>query len=468
MRLSKRLTDIANTRIDTAHFRNLTALLLDHTSLLQLLPPLAQSHHPLKAAYLKKSAPKKADMTQDPKTSQDNLPLADNGIAKTAAQSHTGPTGRSRLLLIPLFMLTLFTGAVIGMYFQPPGLKAFFGVTGLEPGAGTQTPIAVAIQQVSAQEQVAVISEGDVVALGRIIPWGDVTSVATPSGAGDARIAEVRVAIGDSVMAGDILAVLDNLPHLQSTVASADAAVAVYAATVDQTRASNRASLAEAQATLQRAQATSTAAQADLSRATSLLERGVTTRADFDNFVAKASQAERDVERALATLSRYETGSETVQADIAVAEASLAAARAELASARQNLERAYVRAPEAGTVLDILVRAGERPPSDGIIALGDTSRMTVEAEVYQTLIGRVTIGDPVTVTAEALDQTLSGVVSAIGLEIGRQSITSDDPASNTDARVVDVIIVLDDASSALARPFTNLEAVVRIDAGRLE
>ena len=69
--------------------------------------------------------------------------------------------------------------------------------------------------------------------------------------------------------------------------------------------------------------------------------------------------------------------------------------------------------------------------------------MTVEAEVYQTLIGRVAIGDPVTVSAEALAQDLTGVVTAIGLEIGRQSITSDDPAANTDARVVDVIVTLD-------------------------
>ncbi|MFT4742963.1 MAG: HlyD family secretion protein, partial [Yoonia sp.] len=69
---------------------------------------------------------------------------------------------------------------------------------------------------------------------------------------------------------------------------------------------------------------------------------------------------------------------------------------------------------------------------------------------------------------DALAQDLSGVVSAIGLEIGRQSITSDDPAANTDARVVDVIVVLDAESSARARAFTNLEAVVRIDAGRAE
>ena len=71
------------------------------------------------------------------------------------------------------------------------------------------------------------ISEGDVVALGRIIPRGDVISVATPSGAGDARIAELRVAVGDVVEAGDILAVLDNLPQLQSAVASAQAALRV-------------------------------------------------------------------------------------------------------------------------------------------------------------------------------------------------------------------------------------------------
>lgn len=396
------------------------------------------------------------------------LPLADTGTTKSDKTLSAKTTGGKRLLLIPLFMATLFTGAVIGMYFQPPGLRAFFNATGLEPGAGTETPIAIAIRQVAAQEQVAVISEGDVVALGRIIPKGDVISVAPPSGAGDARIAEIHVSPGDPVEAGAILAVLDNLGRLQSAVTSAEANLRVKTATLAQTRASNAASLAEAQASLERAQTTAAAAQAELKRSTSLFERGVTTRANFDDIVARASEAARDVERALATLSRYDTGSETVQADIAVAEANLEAARADLASAEQNLDQAFVRAPAQGTVLDINARVGERPPSEGIFDLGDTAQMTVEAEVYQTMIGRVTIGDPVTVSAMALAQDLTGVVSAIGLEIGRQSITSDDPAANTDARVVDVIVTLDAASSAMARSFTNLEAVVRIDAGRAE
>ncbi len=405
-------------------------------------------------------------MTSDLPDTEPALPLKDNGVATSAAQPKPQASGRTRLFVIPLIMLTLFTGAVIGMYFQPPGLRAFFNVTGLQPGAGTDTPIAVAIQQVTAQEHVAVVSAGDVVALGRIIPFGDVTSVATPYGAGDARIAELRVAIGDVVEAGDILAVLDNLPQLQSDVTSAEATLRVRKATLTQTRASNAASLAEAQASLERAKATATAARAELSRMTSLVERGVTTRAQFDQALATATTAEQDVEHALATLSRYYAGSETVQADIAVAEANLDATQAELARARQDLERAYVRAPERGTVLDIMVRAGERPSSDGIIDLGDTSRMTVEAEVYQTMIGRVTIGDPVIVSADALAQDLTGTVSAIGLAIGRQSITSDDPAANTDARVVDVIVLLDASSSDLARRVTNLEVVVRIDAGR--
>jgi HlyD family secretion protein len=396
------------------------------------------------------------------------LPLTDNGIGTSNLAATPKVTSKSRLYLVPLFMLTLFTGAVIGMYFQPPGLRVFFNVTGLEPGAGATTPIAVEIQKVTSQEEIAVLSEGDVVALGRIIPRGDVIQVATPSGAGDARIAEINVREGDRVNAGDVLAVLDNLPQLQSSVASAQANIGVREAILSQTRAAITASRDEARAGLERAEATAAAAQTDLDRTTSLFERGVATRADFNRVVTHANEAGRDVERNLATLSRYETGSETVQADIAVAQANLEAAQTDLARAQQDLERAYVRAPEAGMVLDINARVGERLSNSGIIDLGDTTQMTVEAEVYQTMIGRVAIGDPVIVSAEALDGDLSGVVSAIGLEIGRQSITSSDPAANTDARVVDVIISLDAASSTLAQRFTNLEAVVRIDAGRVE
>lgn len=402
-------------------------------------------------------------MATDQNNADPKLPLVDNGTPAPTQQPHRSP---SRLRLIPLVIASLFTGAVIGMYFQPPALKAFFGVTGLQPGGGTSTPIAIAIQRVQTQQEVAVVSEGDIVALGRIMPLGDVISIAPPFGAGDARIARLDVAVGDIVRKGDTLAVLDNRAQLQSAVDAARATVAIREANLLQTRQSISASLAEAQAALERSQATATEARSDLARITSLLERGVTTRAVFDQTLARATEAERDVTRNLATLSRYDPTSGAVQADIAVAQANLDAARVEVTRNMRNLSQATVVAPSDGTILKINSRVGERPAASGILDLGNTSQMVVEAEVYQTLIGRVSIGDPVLVSADALAAPLSGTVHAIGLEIGRQSITSDDPAANTDARVVDVIIWLDAASTAQAASFTNLETLVRIDAGK--
>ncbi|GFE64389.1 HlyD family efflux transporter periplasmic adaptor subunit [Litoreibacter roseus] len=419
-----------------------------------------------------KSAADEADaqnenITMDDKTTPD-LPLSDPGLGTSKEQTTSKKSGWFKLYRIPLVMVFIFVGAVIGLYFQPPGVQAFFGLTGLQPGGGTDTPIAVAVQQVTTQEEVSVVSEGDVVALGRLIPRGDIVTVAPPFGASDARISEICVAVGDKVARGDTLAVLDNLAQLESDVATAQADVQVRDATLQQTKLNTRASLEEARAALQRAEATAAVTQTELDRTTSLLERGVTTRAVFDDAQARATEAIRDVEKSRATLSRYQASEGVLQADIAVAEANLEAARASLARSQLDLSKAYVRAPSDGTVLDIHVRPGEKPGSDGVLNLGNTNEMTVEVEVYQTLIGRVALGDPVTIFADALASDLLGSVSAIGLEIGRQTVTSDDPAANTDARVVDVIVTLDKASSDIASRFTNLEVVARIDAGRIE
>ena len=396
------------------------------------------------------------------------LPLADTGVREGAAAQPTGAGRLSRwgrrLMVVPLVWLAMATGAVVGLYFQPPGLQFVFARLGLEPGGGTDTPIAVAIQRVQEGAEIAVVSEGDVVALGRILPRGDVSTVATPYGAGDARVSVLSVQAGDRVEAGQVLAVLDNLSFLQGQLDAARASRTVAEATLAQTRAAIRAARDESQAALERAQATERVAADDLARVTSLFERGVASRSVLDAAIARATETARDVERLSATLSRYDSTAQGQQPDIAVAEANLDAAAIRLAQAESDLERAYVRAPIAGTVLNVHVQLGERPGAQGILDLGDTAQMTVEAEVYQTLIGRVAVGDAVTLSAPALGADLTGQVSAIGLEIGRQSITSDDPAANTDARVIDVIVALDAQSSARAERFTNLQVVARIDA----
>jgi HlyD family secretion protein len=57
---------------------------------------------------------------------------------------------------------------------------------------------------------------------------------------------------------------------------------------------------------------------------------------------------------------------------------------------------------------------------------------------------------------------LTGTVSRIGTLVGRQNVTADDPAANTDARVLIVTVALDEASSTRAARYINLEVVARI------
>lgn len=403
------------------------------------------------------------------------MPLEDNG--KSAAGYASGkPNGalanvrRSKfstvlrfLPMLPVFLL----GGIVGLYFQPPGLQSFFRMTGLEPGGGTDFPIAHAIEQVREQKELSLVAEGDVVALGRVIPKDDVITLAMPFGAGDARVSEITVSSADVVTENDVIAYLDNRDALQAALSAANSDVDVQSASLNQARANVAANRKEAEASLNRAQATSVEASASLSRNKKLLDKGVISRAAYDTAYARASEAARDVDRNQITLSRYQSPEEE-QADIILANAKLVSAQVQRQKAETDLEKSVVRAPISGTVLSVNVRAGERPGNEGIVNLGNTDVMTVEAEVYQSLIGRVAVGDPATVIAEAFDRTLNGVVTAIGLEIGKQTITSADPAANTDARVVDVIVTLDEQSTEIASRFTNLEAVVRIDAGRKE
>jgi HlyD family secretion protein len=72
----------------------------------------------------------------------------------------------------------------------------------------------------------------DVVGLARVTPRGDVSIVAAPYGAGDARVAEILVAVGDRIERGVPVARLDNENALESAVLLAEANLAVREATL--------------------------------------------------------------------------------------------------------------------------------------------------------------------------------------------------------------------------------------------
>lgn len=370
---------------------------------------------------------------------------------------------RARYLFVLLIPVLMFSGAVIGMYFQPPALQTFYALTGLQPGAGSASPIALPPEIILPKHMAETMRASDVVGLARLMPRGDISYVAPPYGAGDARVVEILVAEGDVVTRGAIVARLDNQAQLESAILLAEADLAVRQATLVQTRAAVENSRNEALASLAQARAVASEATASLSRTNDLSAHGVTTQSALDAAIAAERQAAAAVEKAEATLARYASAKVEDQPDVIVASRNLEAAQAELARARNDLVRSAVVAPISGTVLDIHARPGQRPPAEGLMEMGDTSRMMAEVEIYQDRISLVEMGQPVELVAAALSRTLQGRVAAIGLTVGRQGLLSDDTAANTDARVIRVMVELDEGSSAIAARFTNLEVIARID-----
>ena len=320
---------------------------------------------------------------------------------------------RKRYLLVLLIPVFMFSGAVIGMYFQPPALQKFYALTGLQPGGGASSPIALPPEIELPEAMAQTLLPTDVVGLARLMPRGDVAIVAAPYGAGDARVAEILVSVGDIVARGAPLARLDNRDALEGAVLTAQATLAVCQATLAQTRSAVAASRAEAQA----------------------------------------------------TLARFAAGQIDDQPDVVVAARNVAAAEAEVARARMDMDRAEVRAPIDGTILDIHATPGQRPPAEGIMEMGNTDVMMAEVEIWQDRIASVAAGQPVELAAPALGQSLRGTVQSIGLTVGRQGLISDDAAANSDARVIRVLVALDAASSPVAARYVGLEAVARIDTG---
>jgi len=392
----------------------------------------------------------------------DSLPLLDTGKdpSSLAPPRLARPGWPLRLLFA---LVVFFLGGVVGLYFQGPGLRAVFAWTSLEPGAGARQPIALPVDRVPSPERVAAMAVGDVVALGRLQPSGGIVSVALPQGAGDARIDELLVAEGDVVARGDVLAVLDSLTIYQAALTSAESTLAIRRAALAQARVQVAATEAELQAQVRGAEATVAAAERELARVSSLVERGAATPSVLEGAERGAETARADRDRLQAALTRYQPGPDGQQVDIAVATADLSAAEAAAEQARRDLDRARVLAPQDGTIIEVAVRAGERPPADGLLRMGDTTRMEAEVEVFQTMVPRVAVGQAVSLASGVLGDTpLTGAVSRIGTLVGRQSVTAEDPAANTDARVLLVTVALDEVSSVRAAAYVNLEVVARI------
>jgi HlyD family secretion protein len=82
------------------------------------------------------------------------------------------------------------------------------------------------------------------------------------------------------------------------------------------------------------------------------------------------------------------------------------------------------------------------------------------AEVYETDVRHVKVGQRATISSPALERELSRTVRAIRQKVQKQDEIGTDPAARKDARIIEVPILLDDPAPAAG--LTNLQVDVVI------
>lgn len=336
-----------------------------------------------------------------------------------------------------------------------------------------------------------------VTALGRVEPQGEVTRLSASYAAEGSRVVQLLVKEGEKVHAGQVVAILDgyesrlaalNQTKQQVKVAQARLAkvkagaqtgeIAAQKATIARLQAELRGETAALNATITRVEAELSNAKAEYQRYQDLYKNGAISASMFDSkrLILKTMQAQ--LNEAKATLKRT---SESFQEQIDQAKATLAAiaevrpvdvqvAQAEVGNAIAAVKRAeadlnltYVRSPINSRVLKIHIRPGEIVNNTGIADLGQTNQMYVRAEVYETDIRKVRLGQRATIISEAFSSELQGRVSQIGLQVSQQGILSVNPTADTDRKVVEVEIrIADPADNQRLATLTNLQVQVAI------
>nr|WP_235181597.1 ABC exporter membrane fusion protein [Chlorogloeopsis fritschii] len=169
---------------------------------------------------------------------------------------------------------------------------------------------------------------------------------------------------------------------------------------------------------------------------------------------------QQQINEAKATLNQI---AEVRPTDVQAAQAEVESAIAAVEKAQADLELTYVRAPKDGQILKIYTFPGEIVGNEGIADMGQTDQMYVVAEVYETDVSQVRIGQQARITSEAFPGELYGKVTQVGLQVKKQAIFSTDPVADVDRRVVEVKIRLNPKDAKQVRSLTNLQVEVVIN-----
>jgi len=231
-------------------------------------------------------------------------------------------------------------------------------------------------------------------------------------------------------------------------------------ATHPQTRATARAIRDKAKANVE-------VAEKELTRMQGLKAQGFVAQADVDTALNKRALAQAELENAQerwntleqelaadlaaarAKVAQAQAALNTAQAngvqdrlkqgDVVSAQAGVARAQAQLVNAKTMLDYTTVRAPRAGVILTkfveqgTIITSGRSSISAGtdIVELGDLSKMFVEVSVDEAEVGKLRVGQSVSIHVEAFPETTF-----------RGEVTRINPQASTAQNITTVLVTV--------------------------
>lgn len=333
---------------------------------------------------------------------------------------------------------------------------------------------------------------GGVAALGRLLPDGGLLGV---TGTPGLTVKKVLVSEGQEVDLDQPLANLSSYDALKAEYEAAETALADAKAQSEATKNYAAALVGEARAAVTQTERPLDLEVDGVQAQIALAESNLNVASDDRKQIEALGQAANSTQ-----LSRQRMVEESAQRDLTAAQKRLevlrgslepkrAQARAQLATAQSNqarlelsisvaaaeknverakahLDQALVRAPRKGKVLRIVTKEGAALGTAPLLYMGDTDRLEVVAEIYESDVKKVAKGQPASISGPALPEKIRGQVSDIGWTVQTNAVRSLDPTAAEDLRVVTAHIRIDDGElkkhKDLLERLINLQVDVRI------
>lgn len=312
-----------------------------------------------------------------------------------------------------------------------------------------------------------------VVATGRVEPLTEVILANKIPG----RIKAVLAGQGDLVEVGQPLILFDDEEYrtqfvlVQRKVATAEAEVAQARRALETTRAqwadiksgSRPEEIERARAEVEQALQRARNSEIERLRSRRLHDQGYVARSQYDAAETEAGVTKAQLRVTEETLKLLLSGSkpETVEsawakvleadAGLKRAENRVAETKAEVDHARAVLKTTVVENTVNGKVIRKLVQPGEAVDIGiPLMILGDVQKTIVRAEVDETDVAKLALGQPVRITVDAFPgRVFPGTIFEIAQTVGKRKTRPEDPVKLQDMKVLETRIEVTEGGADL-------------------